>query len=462
MQRSFCRGTSKFALIARKRSPSRQTTLLRSVRPREVTSMMRNVKYRANYESVAKLSQQIQKECTELNLTNVSSEELLRLSKEAKLNFTDYTYIRKFQCALMAILSSVQRTEIANTEGIPVLDMIVEDYFNPIQKFGRESANGAAYKVGWEGVEEWISVMKIAKGSAKEDADLFHELAVGLALNKLRAEVPYFMYVWGGFYCERPKNTQLSCHSEDKDKITTLALFELIYGKELDEWMKSGEMTPNECIEVVLQVAYAIYLAQKNFKFMHFDLHGGNVLVRKLPQKVTFELKLTNGDIIKIKTKFIPQLIDYGMSSMLIDQKFVTSKFYDAVKTPKNVMQLQGSRRDYFYSLYDIWRYVSFEIGEFHIKKVSNFDKLWRTLITPFFEMAKEAFTPEQLQQPQTGLQECFAQTNMKKAIDLILTNPVSRDLEFEDIPFIEMSVETYIRKLIGVFSLENEKKKPV
>jgi hypothetical protein len=50
----------------------------------------------------------------------------------------------------------------------------------------------------------------------------------------------------------------------------------------------------------------------------------------------------------------------------------------------------------------------------------------------------------------------------MKKAIDLILTNPVSRDLEFEDIPFIEMSVETYIRKLIGVFSLENEKKKPV
>jgi hypothetical protein len=342
----------------------------------------------------------------------------------------------------MSLLHTVQKSEVANSEGLPVLDIIVEDYFSPIQKFGRESANGSAYKVGWDGVMEWICVLKIAKGNAKEDADLFHELAVGLALNILRKKVANFMYVWGGFYCKRPLQKSLQCGSTNPDKITTLALFELIEGKELAEWAKSdAKFNSVNVYGVVMQVACALALAQQEFKFMHYDLHGGNILVRKLKTKEEFTIEFGKRSIT-VKSRYVPQLIDYGMSSMIINGKFVTSRFSEKIKTIENVVDLQGSPKEYFMSLYDIWRYVSFTVGEFYLNQMNpaDFASVWKLIVEPFFEIAREYTWSEK-----TDFYKCVFAADRETSIHYLLKTAVSRDLSLEDIQFLKTPIERYI-----------------
>jgi hypothetical protein len=412
-----------------RRSP-KSIELLQSVRPKEVTDMMRNVKYRANFDTVRKINGELQKECKD----SVSDQKLLKLSDSAKNNFTDYEKVKKFQCGLVGVLKHVQKKEIANSEGIPVLDYIVKDYFKPIEKFGRQSANGTAYKVGWKGDKDWICVLKVAQGVAKQQADLFHELAVGLALNSLREKVPNFMYVWGGFYCDSPKMS-LDCISTTPQKITTLALFEMVPGKELLELYE--KLTSKQILEIIIQVCIALLSAQNKYKFVHYDLHGGNVIIRSHVKQIKVRVKTH-----EFSTSFVPQIIDYGMSSMQVDGKFVTSKFNDQNKQQKDVVHLQGDPNKYYVPLYDIWRYVSYIVSSIFDREGNSdkFRKLWQTLIDPFLELARDVDTDKR-----TAFGDFIRFPSGRK----LGKTEVSRDVFLENIEFLQISTYKYLEKLL-------------
>ncbi len=68
-----------------------------------------------------------------------------------------------------------------------------------------------------------------------------------------------------------------------------------------------------------LQTLYAILLANKRFKFTHYDLHASNVLLRDIGEKFTIPYRDEHGDIIYLKTDRITSIIDYGTSYIYLN-----------------------------------------------------------------------------------------------------------------------------------------------
>lgn len=178
-----------------------------------------------------------------------------------------------------------------------------------------------------------FALMKLQRESAYPDEALLHEIVVGLVLNNLRSYLPCFMYVYGGFYCSYPKEEKFAlstrantrqqtsgfCATDAKDAIHSVILAEAVPNHfSLFDFMNSTASADSKN-KVFLLVCFALTEANRKFKFVHGDLHSGNVLVRVLAAPVTlsFVYKFPDSKVgikCKITTRYIPIFIDYGRS----------------------------------------------------------------------------------------------------------------------------------------------------
>jgi hypothetical protein len=105
------------------------------------------------------------------------------------------------------------------------------------------------------------------------------------------------------------------CQSTNQDEISALSLFEFIPDAEnLIYFLSNNQISDNQKLNVLLLLYSSLYIAYKKFKFLHNDLHPGNILVRKLNEEKEIKVKIDNNKEINIKTSFLPQVIDYGLS----------------------------------------------------------------------------------------------------------------------------------------------------
>jgi hypothetical protein len=97
-------------------------------------------------------------------------------------------------------------------------------------------------------------VFSIVKFSYTEDAEILHEIAVGLILNTLREVAPNFMYMYGGVVCTIPFNRELQNKINDlqADIITLVnkynrgvfeSLYENIDKEEIEKFLELEDMT---------------------------------------------------------------------------------------------------------------------------------------------------------------------------------------------------------------------------
>lgn len=170
-----------------------------------------------------------------------------------------------------------------------------------IRKWISEYESGKiANKVYPYSFDENLSSDMIVKVEDKEDA--IREYYVGMQINKLLEQVPNFVYTFGAI-----KSGNV------KDKNVALILQHL-NAKSLSDVLE--EMTDvSEFLELYCQLLIALELAQRECSFCHYDLHTDNVLVLELKKEhsytVSFESKT-----FKVKTKRIPIIIDFGLSSV--------------------------------------------------------------------------------------------------------------------------------------------------
>ena len=62
-------------------------------------------------------------------------------------------------------------------------------------------------------------------------------------------------------------------------------------------------------------VAYNIYFLQSSLKkFMHRDLHGGNIMVKKLNKSKKVDIMLKGKKLLSVNSKYETYIIDYGMA----------------------------------------------------------------------------------------------------------------------------------------------------
>ena len=118
------------------------------------------------------------------------------------------------------------------------------------------------------------------------------------ALNKLRYYIPTFVYTLGGFW------------KKYKDTNIPHILYEKIDGIPL------SNITFKEWLIIFLQILLSLELAQKEYRFTHFDLHTGNVLIKILDKPTDYTVYLDNIEYKIQNISLIPVIIDFGLSSI--------------------------------------------------------------------------------------------------------------------------------------------------
>jgi hypothetical protein len=145
-----------------------------------------------------------------------------------------------------------------------------------------------------------------------------HETFVGkYCINKLLKQIPNFIYIYG-LYKEIEENNEISTNViVEKININDNINNELT----LDKWIDSNEFNMNDFIYLLYQISLSIYIAQKTYGFVHYDLTPWNILLQKKDKIQQFDYILSINNIIRIDTKLIPIIIDYGKSHVIYNGK---------------------------------------------------------------------------------------------------------------------------------------------
>lgn len=144
----------------------------------------------------------------------------------------------------------------------------------------------------------------IVKSTNKTNESI-HESFVGLSsLNNLSKEIPNFAYIFGYF---------------EKDNYSYI-IEEYIEGYTLYEYIKSDKFNVDDYINILIQLAYALEIAQRRYGFVHYDLAPWNIIIRLLDKPETFSYSIGTNEVYKITTQFVPVIIDYGKTHIIHKQ----------------------------------------------------------------------------------------------------------------------------------------------
>lgn len=168
----------------------------------------------------------------------------------------------------------------------------------------------------------------VVKNTKKDDEhDLEHEAFVGLAaINNLRDKIPNFVHTYGIYKCAPPvtnipvdeKNPEILdyCPSPSP-KFSYLIIENIDKSKSYKDMVE--KLTPDEHVDIHLQVANAINVAYKAYDFTHYDLHSSNVLIQKFDDLLCIPIYLPDR-ILYLHTHYLARIIDFGYSHIKIDK----------------------------------------------------------------------------------------------------------------------------------------------
>ena len=108
----------------------------------------------------------------------------------------------------------------------------------------------------------------------------------------------------------------------------SLSFMEKMIGS-LDDSMNSPRpMTCEELLSVLFQVAFGLAVANKEFRFVHNDLHAGNIMFQSTPQKYLYYS--IHGNYYRIPTFHkIAKIIDFARATMYINDKWIVSDAFE-------------------------------------------------------------------------------------------------------------------------------------
>lgn len=176
-----------------------------------------------------------------------------------------------------------------------------------------------------------LFVVKVPKW---EDDELQSEALVGLlALNKVREYVPNFPFCYGYGNCspiiKGKHNITSWCESYSNFPASFVIFENVINSVSFVDFVKIRNISQSSFIKCFLQILNALNIAYFKYGYLHHDLHGKNVLVRKFDTDVSVKMykiienmktkKLELKQYGIIKTRYVPYIIDYGYNTILID-----------------------------------------------------------------------------------------------------------------------------------------------
>jgi len=133
--------------------------------------------------------------------------------------------------------------------------------------------------------------------------ECIHEIYIGLnVINHLNRIVPNFAHMYG--------------FNKTEDSVIT----EHIEGITFHEYLNdTTNFIFNDYISIMLQIALTLQVAQNEYSFVHWDLMPWNIVLKRVDTPQMVEYPVSNTMVIKIYTKIIPIILDYGKSHAVID-----------------------------------------------------------------------------------------------------------------------------------------------
>ncbi len=112
-------------------------------------------------------------------------------------------------------------------------------------------------------------------------------------------------------------------HEDDKYSI----IREYVDGMTLQQYISSLYFNLADFLLILLQLFYTLIIAQKTYKFVHYDLTTWNILIKRYKRKQIIKYDIPGLQIFKIETKNIPIIIDFGKSYICYENKEYFSLF---------------------------------------------------------------------------------------------------------------------------------------
>ena len=220
------------------------------------------------------------------------------------------------------LLSTTNRRE----KGLYNLSKDIQKWIIKTQQLGVKSVEGFVYMTDIFSKD----IQVVIKTPQKDDGfnSMIREYFIGIkSINKLRYLIPSFVYTFGAFLCPiiTAKATKIcTSNFSNVGKKNAFVLYEKIPGESLAKLIETNEINFNQWLLIFIQTLLGLEVAQREVRFTHFDLHPGNLMIRKR-DNFNYTIPLDINTYYIKDPALIPVIIDFGMSSSYIDNRYIGS-----------------------------------------------------------------------------------------------------------------------------------------
>lgn len=166
------------------------------------------------------------------------------------------------------------------------------------------------------------------KKTAQENLNLFHEIIVGLVLNRIIEQKSNFVYTITGFLCSPPhphdKFSELCKNNLDANDLNIMSLTQYVPNiGTLECFVVSPKATFTNIIQILFQITRALKKARGNLQFEHGNLTASNILIVEASQREDLHYVIDENRIHLDKVRYIPVIKDYRYARITHEKKEV-------------------------------------------------------------------------------------------------------------------------------------------
>lgn len=262
--------------------------------------------------------------CTQLkNDTDINNISISTINKILTNNYTNGSDMKAMMCFFNTLLTSTKQTD--SIKGLPTLTNKIQNILTNTKRLS-SGVQGYVFTSDLLGYKDLRLIIKVPKNpDERTNINMLMEYYIGMrCMNNLRFEIPTFIYTFGGFTCDKDgldPHKQLCSRpiqsSTNNNDMTHYVLYEEIDGIPFTDLIR--ECTFTEWLDVFIQILLSLEIAQRKYNMTHFDLHPGNIMIRKNTKKYSYTVVIGNTQYTINEPKYIPVIIDYGLSTAKIN-----------------------------------------------------------------------------------------------------------------------------------------------
>lgn len=253
---------------------------------------------------------------------------------------------------------------------LPYLDQSILNLLNSFKLASlKDSSEGYAILSNFKSINDMV-IIKTSK-TKKDNRGILFEYFIGtIGINKLRTLIPNFSYTLAIFKYnplligkDRKIDVKRFC-KEDSEDTRFYVVYEKIKGISMDDFVHNmiDDNDVHKLLTYILQIAFALIIAQREIGYVHYDLHTDNIILRKLPSPRVIEYDI-DGKTYRIETDAIPTIIDYGFSHFV----------YQGIPLGGKTMQKLGIIPTLTSKGFDLYKVIMYILNRSFKQKISRF-----------------------------------------------------------------------------------------